>query len=416
MPHVRARVRFLLFSLALLFIAQFRAQEPDQPTEPIAIAAPEPELIMTRATLGKGETLGSLFRSAGVPDSVTHLLVGVAGEHLDVRRLRPGVSLEVATSHTGRVRYARIEVDADRMLTLYRTPSGFSGEMQLVKVRTDTLVLAGSIDEGGSLYAAIVRIENLPEADRKALVASLASIYGYQIDFLHDIRPGDHYRLLLERDVRPDGTAREQRIIAAEVTADGKPYRAIRFEQDSGIDYFDENGASIRFAFRRYPLEFVRITSAFSWRRYHPTLGIYRAHYGTDFGAPTGTPVYATADGEVVFAGRRGGYGNLVEIRHAQGYSTRYAHLSRFSINARRGTRIRQGDVIGYVGATGVASGPHLHYELRRNGDPTDARTVNLPTAEPVPADQREEFMARASALIGWLDEAAAQGTVGHDS
>src|SRR5690606_38814797 len=113
----------------------------------------------------------------------------------------PGVSLEVATSHTGRVRYARIEVDADRMLTLYRTPSGISGEMQLVKVRTDTLVLAGSIDEGGSLYAAIVRIENLPEADRKALVASLASIYGYQIDFLHDIRPGDHYRLLLERDV-----------------------------------------------------------------------------------------------------------------------------------------------------------------------------------------------------------------------
>jgi murein DD-endopeptidase MepM/ murein hydrolase activator NlpD len=228
-------------------------------------------------------------------------------------------------------------------------------------------------------------------------VVELAGVYEYKLNFTREIQPGDSYRVVYEREVRPDGTTRNKKIIAAEMVVHGKPYRAYWF--DGGRDargYYDEEARPLAYGFSRYPISFPRITSSYNPNRYHPVLGVHRAHTGTDFGAPTGTPVMATAAGTVTFAGTNGGYGRMIEIRHFNGYTTRYAHLSRFADGMRVGARVSQKQVIGHVGATGLATAPHLHYELRINGRAVDAMRAKLPDSPPLPGAQRTQFLAMA--------------------
>jgi murein DD-endopeptidase MepM/ murein hydrolase activator NlpD len=237
------------------------------------------------------------------------------------------------------------------------------------------------------------------------LVYRLADVYEFQVDFSHEIQPGDRYRFVYERERRPDGTARSQRIIAAELVNRGEVMPAIWYSEGGDLEgYYDLEGKPLATGFSRYPVAY-RITSNFSTRRYHPVLGIYRAHYGTDFGAPAGTPVHATADGTVIFAGRNGSYGNLVKIRHMSGYETRYAHMRAFAKGIRAGVRVKQKQVIGYVGMTGLATGVHLHYELRHNGQPINARTAKLPTAPPLPADHLERYRLIATESMALLED-----------
>jgi murein DD-endopeptidase MepM/ murein hydrolase activator NlpD len=195
----------------------------------------------------------------------------------------------------------------------------------------------------------------------------------------------------------------------AEIVSQNQTYPALWYSGGRDVQgYYDREGKPLASGFSRYPVNF-RVTSSFSRRRYHPVLGIYRAHLGTDFGAPAGTAVEATADGTVTFAGRSGGYGNMVTIRHVSGYETRYAHLRSFARGIRRGVHVRQKQVIGYVGATGLATGPHLHYELRKGGRAVDARRERLPTAPPLAGTHSEKFKVVQGSLLALLDREAQQ-------
>jgi murein DD-endopeptidase MepM/ murein hydrolase activator NlpD len=301
-----------------------------------------------------------------------------------------------------------LRLNADTTVVLAKEDVGWAGSLILTPVVVDTVYVAGSIDAGTTLYTSLVLDEsiNLPAAERVQLASELGSIYAYTIDFSREIQPGDSYQIAYEREARPDGTARSRRILISEVVNQGKHISAVYFNRGSIDGYYTTEGQSLRKGFRRSPLDFTRVTSSFGWSRYHPILGIYRAHLGTDYGANYGTPVYAVADGSVVSAGRDRGYGNVVVLRHHNGYTTRYAHLRSFAKSVQGGRRVKQNQVIGYVGSTGLATGPHLHFELRQNGRPVDSRKVKLPGAPPIPADYRSEFKRLVAERLALLEQA----------
>jgi murein DD-endopeptidase MepM/ murein hydrolase activator NlpD len=232
--------------------------------------------------------------------------------------------------------------------------------------------------------------------------------FQWTIDFGIDLRRGDSYRAVYERHTRPDGSVRHARVLAAEFTNRGKTYRAFWF--DSRREYFDEDGGSMRQMFLKAPVDFRRISSNFSRRRYHPKLGIYRAHLGTDYAANKGTRVYSTADGTVTRSGWWGGYGRIVEVRHANGYRTRYAHLSFIAKGINRGTRVSQGQLIGHVGSSGLATGPHLHYELLQSGKAVNARRINLPSGVPIAQEEMAIFRWHRQVLERLLNSANTTG------
>jgi murein DD-endopeptidase MepM/ murein hydrolase activator NlpD len=229
-------------------------------------------------------------------------------------------------------------------------------------------------------------------------------VFGGDIDFHHDLRTGDSFTVVYESRFVDGEPAGAGRILAAEFVNRGVTLRAYQWTAADGTSgYYGEDGRSLRKAFLRAPLAFSRVTSGFTTARFHPILKTWKAHRGTDFGAPTGTPVHVTADGVVAVAGQENGYGNVIIVRHGKTFSTVYAHLSRFAPDVHAGARVRQGDVIGFVGMTGWATGPHLHYEFRVDGEPRNPVTVALPTAEPVPESQRQKFAADIDARIAQL-------------
>lgn len=357
------------------------------PVLPAVYAPPRDEA--RTVVLQAGQTLSELLDEAGVRGAEQASLMLVMREHQSPRRLRPGTEVTLSRWIEDRtLRAVDLQVNADSALRLERDAAvGWRASYRVTPVVWDTVTVAGVIEDAQSLYQSMLELDDpaVPVQDRIGLVTRLARIFEYRLDFLHDIQPGDSYRFVYEREGRPDGTARDHTVLAAEFVNRGRAFEAVRFDLEDRVDYFDREGNSLRTAFKRYPLDYVRVTSNFSWRRYHPVLGIYRAHVGTDFGARSGTPVLATGSGVVSYAGRKGGYGNLVILRHPAGYTTRYAHLRAFARGVRPGTRVEQGQVIGYVGATGTATAPHLHYEFRQHGEPVNPRTVELPSAEPVP-------------------------------
>lgn len=382
----------------------------DAPVLAALYAAPA-ERVETHV-LRRGETLSHLLNRASISGGDLSNLLLALREYRSPRQLREGLEVTVRRWFaSGEPRQVEFRLNADSTVRLRNEASGWAGEVIITPTVIDTVFVQGVINAGRTLYHAVLDDDalDLPPPERMALVSELAEIYVYRLDFARDIQPGDRYRLAYEREARPDGTARRRRILIAELENNGRLYPAIHFEDGETGGYYDDTGASLRTAFRRYPVDYVRITSAFAWRRYHPVLGVYRAHLGTDFGAPTGTPIKAAGDGTVAFAGRKGGYGNVVEIRHPGGYTTLYAHMSRFASGIRAGRAVKQGQVIGYVGSTGLATGPHVHYELRKNGKPLDARTAKLPPGAPPIAPglrpkfesvlgERRELLARLAA------------------
>lgn len=358
--------------------------------------------------LGRGETLDRVLGRAEIVGREMADLLLTLREYTNPRRLRAGSEVTVRRwLSDGSPRAVELRLNADSTVRLDRESLGWSGRVMVTPTTVDTVFVAGEIENGRTLYEAVVYDDklDLPPAERAALVVELAEIYAFKLDFTHDIQPGDRYRLVYEREARPDGTARKRRVLIAEMVNQGRDYGAVYFEAggDRG-EYFDPEGRSLQTMFRRYPLDYVRITSSFAWRRYHPILGRYRSHLGTDFGAAPGTPVKATGAGVVSFAGWDGGYGNLVKIRHPNGYETRYAHLRGFARGIAAGKRVDQGDVIGYVGATGLATGPHLHYELRQNGQALDPRRMRLPTKPGVPEERLPEFKELLEQRVALLE------------
>lgn len=393
------------------------------PTLSALYAAPV-ERVETHV-LRNGETLTSVLVQARITgQEMADLLMGIR-EHLNPRRMAAGSEVTVRRwVRSDEPRTIEVRVNQDSTLRLVRSDvRGWDGQVIITPTRIDTVFAGGVIGNGRtSLYESVMLDEQskLPVRERAELVYALAAIYEYKLDFTREIQPGDAYRVVYEREARPDGTARSKKILAAEIVTRGQPFTAIWFDGGSqGRGYYDAEARPLAHGFSRYPVEFRRITSNFNPNRYHPVLGQYRAHTGTDFGAPTGTPVMATANGTVTFAGTNGGYGRMIEVRHFNGYTTRYAHLSRFAEGVRVGSRVSQKQVIGYVGATGLATGPHLHYELRINGKAVNAMAVKLPDSPPLTGALRNTFLAMAkdrSALLARIPHgghyAEAHGTM----
>jgi murein DD-endopeptidase MepM/ murein hydrolase activator NlpD len=268
----------------------------------------------------------------------------------------------------------------------------------------DTVRYAGSIET--SLYEALDRAvpwSSLADEARVQLAWNLADVFAWELDFSRDLQPGDQFQVVLERLTSEEGETRTGNVLAADLEVNGRPLSAFRFAENDKPGYFDAAGRSLRRAFLRAPVEFRRISSRFNRARRHPVLGYARRHEGTDYAAAPGTPVMSAGDGTVVSAGWSGGYGKMVVVRHKNGITTRYGHLRGFAGGVRAGARVSQGQVIGHVGSTGLATGPHLHYEFRVNGVARDPSRVDLGNGAPIAPSLTPAFDADRLLLTNLL-------------
>ena len=346
----------------------------------------------------RGDTVAAILMRLGVddPEAMNYLLQAHGVRSL--YRLIPGRAVRAITTNHGRLeQLTYLNTDGKRLL-VERTSDGFSATESTPDLEPRTMQTSGTINH--SLFAA-TDAAGLHES----IAIQLADIFSSEIDFNRDIRNGDRFAVVYEANYADGEFVEVGRVIAAEFTNQGRNYRAVYFEDSNGRGgYYGPDGKNVRKAFLRSPLAFSRITSRYSNSRFHPVLREWRSHRGIDYGAPTGTPVRATADGWVTFTGRKGGYGNLVALRHANGYGTRYAHLSQFAKGVRRGDRVTQGQIIGYVGKTGLATGPHLHYEFLVNGAQRNPIKLAIPPGPPITPELRDAFDTRATPLLSRLD------------
>ncbi len=428
MKPMNTRIRAAALGVLGLLVAGIAVAypKPPDPEETAPMLAPveaPPAERMTTRLVRNGETLSEVFERAGLARSEWNGLVLALQEQVNPRRIQPETPVRVRWwADDGAPRAVEVALNPDNTVVLRRNSVSWDGELVPTPIHVDTLKIAGRLPAGGSLWADMMarpELADLSYGDRQELVVALAEdVYGWKVDFIHDIREGDTYRAVFEREVRPDGSSRNARVLVAEMVNQGDTIPATLYDaRGDGDDYYDNQGKSLRLTFSRYPVRLVRITSNFTWQRYHPVLHRSRPHLGTDFGAAVGTPVMATADGVVRFAGRDGGYGNLIKINHGNGYETRYGHLSRFAPGIRPGVRVKQGQVIAYSGATGLVTGPHLHYEMRRNGAALNPRTVRLPARPPVPAEQMDAFklvVAERAALLPPMPEPKPETVAAH--
>ena len=333
-------------------------------------------------------TIANLFERHVIGRSELQALVSSIGSAIDLRKLRAGQPYLIDRLLEGRVRRFEYEIDADRMLVVSRAgfdlPPRFVTSVERIPKVVTVVAVEGEINrETNSLTEAIDKA-----GERIDLALGLADVYSGEIDFNSDLQPGDRFRVLVERQTRDGRLAGYGPILAAEFVNSGRTMKAIRFAPEGGSPgYYDEHGRSMKRFFLKSPLKFEpRITSRFASSRKHPILGYARAHNGVDYHAPTGAPVNSVAPGVVTLAGWTPGGGRTVKVRHPNGYETEYLHLS--SIAVRAGARVGQGDLVGRVGMTGLATGPHLHYGMKKNGryvNPT-VEHRNMPPGEPVPA------------------------------
>ncbi len=353
-------------------------------------AAPAEQLDTVR--LSPGQTFGQVLQGASVGWSDQNALLLAFREQANPRRMRDGTLITLRWLRHGDrgLRGVDVSLNPDTTVRLFRDGVDWSSALKNTPVRRDTLFVSGTVRN--LLWNAIIEDPDLagfPASDRALIIHWMDQVFQWQIDFSRQVREGDEYRFVLELEIRPDSTLRSGHLVAAEYVNQGTPYRAVWFDPngDGSGTFYDEDGKSVRRAFLMKPLEFRRISSGVNPNRLHPVHGYRRPHNGVDYAARTGTPVMATADGAVVYAGWKGEFGNLVEIRHPNGWLTRYGHLNGFGPGIRGGARVRQGQTIGYVGMTGTATGPHLHYEMRRgNGRVLNPLAVRLPPGDPVPA------------------------------
>jgi murein DD-endopeptidase MepM/ murein hydrolase activator NlpD len=358
-------------------------------------------------TLGRGETLTTLLTRVGLhAQDAANILRSAAS--LDHRRAPAGLALTTRTLDTDSVPSELVfQLAVDRILTVRRSDSGWVSTERTLPWTTDTVAVSGRITS--TLYDALDAAEaELPSGARAELAWTLADIYEYRVDMSRDLQPNDAFRALVERRRGPQGAVRVGSILAASFTLGGSDLQAIRHQSaDRRVGYYDQDGKSMRAAFLRAPLQFRRISSRFGMRK-HPILGVWRRHAGTDYAASQGTPIRSVGDGVVIFAGRKGGYGNAIEVRHRNGFVSRYGHLRGYAKSIRRGTRVSIGQTIGFVGMTGLATAPHLHFEVLVGGVQRNPRVaLAMKGGEPLPASERASFAQERRALIALLDQAA---------
>ena len=348
----------------------------------------------------RSDTVASLLARLGVadPKALTFILQNRDAQ-LVARQLRPGKTVTAKTGREGELITLFFPLNAkDAMLIVERTESGFSANEKTLQTTTQTHIKSGEIVS--SLFGATDAV-GIPDA----IAIQLAEVFSSDIDFHRDLRKGDRFSVVYESIMHNGRHLRSGRILAVEFINNKKTYEAFWFQDEGGKGaYYTADGQSLHKAFLRSPLEFSRISSGFSNARKHPILQKMRAHKGIDYAAPTGTRVRAVADAVVEFAGRQGGYGNLIILKHKASYSTAYGHLSKFAPNIRKGTRVSQGETIGFVGQTGLATGPHLHYEFRVKGQQVNPTMASLPIAEPLEASQLAPFKLAIAPLLSYLE------------
>jgi murein DD-endopeptidase MepM/ murein hydrolase activator NlpD len=371
---------------------------------PAAAVQTGPSRLAQQASVGatievvvaRNDTLDAIFRRMALDTADLAAIRQLPGIRQSLDFLKPGDAIKL--THTdGEIKELTRKVSETQTLEVVRKDDGFAAKMIDNPVETRTRTATATIDS--SLFQAA------EAADISDMVAlKLANVFAWDIDFVLDIREGDRFTVAYEQIYQDGKYLRDGEVLAAEFVNSGKVYRAVRFVTDTGTaGYYTPEGLPMRKAFLRAPVEFTRVSSVFNPHRMHPILNRIRGHMGTDYAAPTGTPVHAAGDGRISFAGRHGGYGNAVVLAHSNSVSTLYGHMSRFARHIRVGTHVQQGDVIGYVGMTGLATGPHLHYEYLVNGVHKNPQTVQLPGAEPLRADTLQKFRHLTAPLLADL-------------
>lgn len=367
---------------------------------PMSVGPSHPEVVQfwREERIQRGDTVASILARLDVddPEAVGYLL-----QARDVRslyQLVPGRTIRAVTTENGILQSLSYLNTNGRRLQVVRNESGFSATEEVPQ--TEQWVMQGSGEIESSLFAA-TDVAGIPDL----VAVQLAEIFSSDVDFHRDLRRGDRFSVVYEALAADGEFVGFGKVLAAEFVNQGKQYRAVFFRDDEGRNgYYTPDGRNMRKAFLRSPIEFSRVTSGFSRSRYHPVLKTWRAHKGIDYGAPSGTRVRATADGVVTFVGAKGGYGKTVTVRHPNGYATLYAHLSGFGEGLRRGKRVVQGEVIGFVGRTGLATGPHLHYEFHVNGVHQNPMRLAMPPGPPITPERQPAFEEAAHPLFARLD------------
>ncbi len=346
--------------------------------------------------VGRNDTLDAIFRRMALDPADLAAIRQLPGIRQSLDFLRPGDAIKL-THRDGTVKELSRKVSETETLHVVRDDAGFAAKMIENPVQTRIRTAGAAIDS--SLFQAA---EAAQMSDTMAL--KLADVFAWDIDFVLDIREGDRFTAVYEQIYQDGKYLRDGELLAAQFVNNGKVYRAVRYVNDSGAaGYFTPDGKPMRKAFLRAPVDFTRVSSGFNPHRLHPILNLIRGHMGTDYAAPVGTPVHAAGDGRVSFEGGRGGYGNAIVLSHSNDVATLYGHMSRFARGLHVGSQVRQGEVIGYVGMTGLATGPHLHYEYLMHGVHKDPQTVKLPGADPLPAEAIGKFRAATAANVAAL-------------
>jgi murein DD-endopeptidase MepM/ murein hydrolase activator NlpD len=346
-----------------------------------------------------GDNLARLFKRAGIkPQQLDELMK--SGEEVKIlTKIFPKDIIRILSDDDGMLQALRYDIDHKSYLIVEREHGALLAKTYNHQIETRHAHANGVIES--SLYLAA------QEAGiSQNIIMELANVFGWDIDFALDIRKGDSFTVLYEELYRNGEKISDGKILAAEFINDGKPYRAVRYTnpQTNNSEYYTPDGKSMRKAFLRTPVNFARISSRFTVNRYHPVLHKFRSHKGVDYAAKRGTPIYAAGDGKVIFKGKKGGYGKVMIVQHGSKYTTLYAHLKSYNSKLKTGSKVKQGQTIAYVGSTGLATGPHLHYEFRVNGVHRNPLTVHLPESNPVPKRYLADFELTTTPVLSQLD------------
>ncbi|MFG0381712.1 peptidoglycan DD-metalloendopeptidase family protein [Pseudomonas sp. zbq_18] len=360
---------------------------------------PSTDPLQKSVTVASGDTLSTVFAQVGLDANALHEALNSSKDAKRFGRLRAGQVLDFKLTTDGRLERLSSKLNDLESISLNRSAKGFDFKRELVKPDVRTAYAHGVIDSSLFLSAKRAGLSH-------SLTMDLANVFGYDIDFAQDIRGGDEFELIYEEKVVDGKRVGSGNILSARFTNRGKTYTAVRYTNKQGVSsYYNADGMSMRKAFIRTPVDFARISSRFSMGRKHPILNKIRAHKGVDYAAPRGTPIKAAGDGKVILAGRRGGYGNAVIIQHGSSYKTLYGHMQGFAKGIRTGVSVKQGQIIGYIGTTGLSTGPHLHYEFQVNGRHVDPLSQKLPMADPIPSSEKQRFLQLSKPLMARMDQ-----------
>ena len=411
---------YLAVTVALFYIptdspnivdATITPQSPPKVEVPVQVAEPEPvpsppvqaeqppEFKILSATLKSGDTFAGIMLRLGLESEQVADLAVCAREKIDLRRLSPGDCIRIYQEpENDRVCKVELEKQYESVVTLENAENGWQAKERPVTLTTYPAAVQFEVEY--SFYTAARTAGVTPQT-----ILNVSEIFAWDIDFLTDIQPGDRVSLVYERLYRKGKFVRDGRILAARFVTGGKTHEAFLFDQGDGQScYYDREGNSLKKSFLKSPLRYSHISSSFSLRRFHPILKTYRPHLGVDYAAPRGTPVSAIGDGRITFLGWQAGYGRFIKIQHNGTYTTTYGHLNSYERGLRAGSWVKQGQTIGRVGMSGMATGPHLDFRVIRNGKFINPLAMELPKASPVPEKQRAAFLAAIKPAFAQLE------------